>query len=786
MTAGSAFCGDREGVLAARGRALDRFVRGKGRYIADVDVPGTAELVFVRSPVAHADILDIDSDAAREMPGVHAVLTAADLNGLGPQPPMWDLPGQRQTPERALAEGRLRHVGEAYAAVVAADYETAVAAAARVTVEYRSLPPVLTIDESAAGNVRLYPEWPDNVVARSAWQAGDVDAALAEATILVSETFTTQRVHAHSLEGRGVIARPEPDGGLTLWVSTQAPHQVRAAVAESLGLPEHRLRIVVPDVGGAFGMKAFAYAEESFLGFLALRLGRPLRWIERRDEAYVASTHGRDEQIAMTAGFDAKGRILGLRAQIRLDKGARPYAGSIGTAWVSGATLTGGYRVPAIDIGAAGFVTNKTPTGAYRGFGQPEANLAMERLLDIAAAQLGIAPPDIRRRNLVTPAELPSPTPTGLLLDSGAFTDLMDATLDRFGYAVARARAAEASSAQRRIGVGMACYTEMTNFGPSAMSSIIGVRSGGFDSCTVRMEPSGHVRLWSGITNIGQSIDMTLARICADVLRVPVEDVAVMLGDTDHPAYTAYGTGGSRGAGVAGGAAFLASNNLAQLIGKWGAHLLGFGDDEVELVQGGVQAKVNGGPRIAMRDIAAAAWRGTTCPPGLMPGLEVQKTYDPSGLAISYGTVVAEVALDMMTGKLSVERMTIGHDCGVQINPEVVDGQIYGAAAQAIGATLFEEIAYDAAGNPLTLSMHDYLVPLAADLPPIDLLHLSTPSPFAPHGAKGVGESGIIAVPAAIMNAVQHAIGPGVTLDRLPLTPERVHAAIQMARGAAL
>lgn len=776
-------CGGHESGQAARGRALDRFVRGKGRYIADVDVPGAAEVLFIRSPVAHAEILRIDTEDARAMPGVLAVLTAADLGGLGPQPPMWDLPGQRQSEERALADGRLRHVGEAYAAVIAVDRETAIAAAALVGIDHRPLPPVLTIEESAAAQTLLYADWPDNVVARSAWQSGDVDAALADAAIIVSERFTTQRVHAHSLEGRGVIARPEADGGLTLWVSTQAPHQVRAAVSESVGIPEHRLRIIVPDVGGAFGMKAFAYAEESFIAFLALRLGRPMRWIERRAEAYVASTHGRDEQIEMTAGFDAEGRILGLRSLIRLDKGARPYAGSIGTAWVSGATLTGGYRVPAIDIAAMGLMTNKTPTGAYRGFGQPEANLAMERLLDIAASRLGIAPPEIRRRNLVTPTELPYATPTGLLLDSGDFAAMMDATLDRFGYADARDRAEKTSGTHRRIGVGMACYTEMTNFGPSAMSSIIGVRSGGFDVCTLRMEPSGHVRLWSGITNMGQGIDMTLARICADVLTVPIEDVAVMLGDTDHPAYTAYGTGGSRGAGVAGGCVYLASGMLAERIRKWGAHLLGLAEDEVELVQGGIQAKGPGGPRLSMPALAAAAYRGADCPPGLEPGLEVRKSYDPASLAISYGTVAAEVTVDMMTGKLAIERLTIGHDCGVQINPEIVDGQIYGAAAQAIGATLFEEIAYDAAGNPLTLSMHDYLVPLAADLPPIDLLHLSTPAAFAPHGAKGVGESGIIAVPAAIMNAVQHALDPGVTLNRLPLRPERVFEAIQAAAG---
>lgn len=763
---------------AKRGHAIERFVCGKGSYVGDLDIPGVAEVVFVRSPVAHAEILSIDIDHARALSGVLAVVTAADLEGVGAQPRMWDLPQQRACEEYALAKGRLRYVGEAYAAVVAINRQLAVDAAARVAVNYRQLPAVLTIDASATGEVTLYPEWPDNVVAKSSWRSGDFDLAMQRAACIVAETFTSQRVHALSLEARGVVARPEPDGGLTLWVSTQAPHQVRAAVAESLRIPEHRLRVIVPDVGGGFGMKAFAYAEETFVGLLALRLNRPIRWIERRDEAFVASTHGRDEQIDITLGFDAGGRILALKARIRLDKGARPYAISIGTAWVSGATLTGGYRVPAIDIEAIGLVTNKTPNGAYRGFGQPEANLALERALDIAASRLGVTPSEIRRRNLIGPQELPYTTPTGLVLDSGRFADLMDQTLDRFGYEEARARAAQAVGQPRRIGVGMANYTEMTNFGPSAISNIIGVRTGGFDSCTIRMEPSGHVRLFSGITRMGQGIEVALAQICADVLTVPVEDVTIMLGDTLYPAYTGYGTGGSRGAGVGGGSAFLAACALADRIKQWGAHLLGLAAEHVHLVQGGVQAKDGSGLRVSMAEVASAAYLAASCPAGLEPGLEVHKTHDPAGMAISYGTVAVETEVDFQTGKVSIKRMTIGHDCGVQIESNIVAGQIYGAAAQAIGATLFEEISYDESGHPLVLSMHDYLVPLAADVPHIDLLHLSTPSPFAPHGAKGVGESGIIGVPAAIMNAVQHALGQATILDTLPLKSERVFNAV--------
>lgn len=759
-------------------RALDRFVAGKGRYLADVPLPGALTVLILRSTVPHAAILSLEVEAARRLPGVAAVLTGADLAGVRPQPSLWDLPGQNYSNLKALATDRLLYVGHPYAVIAARDADTAAAAAARVSLVSRPLPFHLTVDAAMApGAVLLYDHWPDNVVASQHWSAGDLAAGFAAAAHRLGGRYTTQRVHALSLEPRGVAAIPEGEG-VTVWASTQSIHQVRAGIAECLNLPEHLVRVIAPDIGGAFGMKGCAYGEETLLALLARRLQRPVRWIEGRPESFIGSTHGRDTRVDLEAAFDADGRLLALKADVVLDKGADPYATSIGTAWVTGAVLTGPYHVPAVDIGTCGVVTNKTPTGAYRGYGQPEANFPLERLLDQAARQIGLDPAEIRRRNMVTPDQMPFPLPSGVTLDSGRYADLLDATLIRFGYGPALERAAETRADGRVTGIGIASYVELTNFGPSPVCRLIGVNNGGFDTSIVRMEPSGHVRLLIGQTPMGQGVETSLAQVCADRLHLPVEDIAVVHGDTLSAPYTAYASGGSRGAGVAGMSVRIAADRMGERLRRWGAHLLGAELDRVVLTQGGVQVEGEPTRRLPVAAIAREAYYGANVPPGLEPGLEDRAAYDPPALAVSYGSVAVEVSVDIALGKIAVERVTFGHDCGVQINPAIIDGQVRGGVAQAVGGTLFEEIRYDATGQPLTLSLHDYLLPLASDLPPIDLLHFETPAPFSPLGAKGVGESGVIAVPAAIANAVQHALGPAAgILDTLPLTAERVLAA---------
>ncbi|QEH79123.1 xanthine dehydrogenase family protein molybdopterin-binding subunit [Sphingomonas sp. C8-2] len=776
---------------SVRRRGLARIVAGKAAYVPDQHLPGTLDVAFARSPVAHAHIRSIDIGRAAALPGVVAVRTMRDLPGLGSLSSTWEVAGQRHCPEHALATDRLRHVGQAFAVVVASDRATAERAAALVEIDLEPLPALLSVDAALEPDApRLYPDWPDNEAARAEWLVGDPDAALDGAALVVEESFTSQRVHPLSLETRGILAAPDGEGGVTLWVSTQAPHQVKMAVASALGLPEHRLRVIVPNVGGGFGMKAYPHADEALLARLALDLGRPVRWIEDRRESFVSSAMGRDQRVDLRVGFDATGRILALDGVVTLDKGALIGQSSLGTAWVGAAFLPGGYAIPAVRIIARAIVTNTPQTGAYRGYGQPETNLALERTLDIAADRLGISPAEIRQRNFIVPAQMPHMIATGVTLDSGDYPRLLDMTLERFGYEEARARCAAMAASPVRRGVGIACYIETSNMAPSAAAAYLGIRAGSFDLLTIRMEPTGHVRIDTGQTELGQGISTTLAQLCADELMMPVEDVVVAQGDTALPAFTSYGTAGSAGAGVGGAAVIKGAARLRDKLLLWGAHLLQLDAAAVELASARplgdegapravVRDKADPGRQVAVSEIARAAYFFHSAPDGVDPGLEASVGYDPPGFAISYGAVAVEVAVDAGTGKVAIERMTFGHDCGRVINPAIVEGQISGAVAQAIGATLYEAARYDEEGRPLSTSLMDYMLPLAADVPPIDLVHLETPSPLYPHGVKGVGESGTIAVPAAIMNAVQHAIGTGTTLTALPLSAERVWEAMR-------
>ncbi len=774
-----------------RSRNGARFVRGAGRYVDDVHLPRELTLVLLRSPHAHARIVSIDTTRARALDGVAAVATGAEVfDAIGPQSYLWDLPGQKVGSGRPLATGKVRHVGEPVVAVVARDQYVAEDALELIDVVYEVLPPVNSYEDAlAAGAVLLHDEWGDNVQVRSAWpvvipglpEPPDAAAALAAAAEVVGETFEIGRMTATSMETRGVVCDYDPAGpSLTVWTSTQSPHQIRQGIASMLGLPEHRIRVIAPDVGGAFGMKAVMYPEEALVPYFALALRRPVRFIEQRDESFLASTPSRAQRMHLELGFDADGRIVGLRSRYLIDLGSAPSTCGAGTGWATGALLCGPYAVPAIDIAATAVVTNKSPLGAFRGFGQPEANFPMERLLDIAARRLGIDAAELRRRNLVPAAAFPYTNAGGMLLDSGDYAQMLELALQRPAYLAAIAERDAARAAGRLAGIGLAFFNECTNFGPSGVFPLIGITQGGWDATTITVEPDGRIRVTLGQTPMGQGIETAMAQMAADAFGVDLADVSVHFGDTDSSHYTGYASGASRAAGIGGSSLLVAAGKAKEKLRAIAAHLLEAAVGDVDLVPGGFGVPNSGTAPVSIARIAAAAYQGGNLPEGTEPGLEFLGTFDPLALAFSYGVAIALVEIDASTGQVSVRRLIVGHDCGNQLNPAIVENQVIGGSVQGLSTALLEGLTYDDKGQPQVNALRDYPLPLATDVPEFDLFHTVTPTPFSLNGAKGVGESGTIAAPAAIVNAIQDALPAGAPeITAIPVRPERILDALR-------
>lgn len=761
------------------GLKLRRLAAGGGRYLADERAAGELHLVIVRSREAHARI-SVDTRKARAAPGVHAVLVGSDVRcATEPMAMMWTTQVQAEAPTWCLAGDRVRYVGEPVAAVVAEDAYLAEDAAELVEVSYQRLPAV--VQASPDSRPLLYDDWDDNVFGRTRFEAGDPDAALANAALIVAGRYTSNRVAGLSLETRGVRAAWDITGdSVTVWTSTQALHQVRASLSATLRIPESRVRVICPDVGGAFGNKTCAYIEETLVAFAARMVGRPVRWIESRPEAFTATVHGRGTAVDLELGLNADGTITGLRATVVLDCGATPYMAGAGSGVVTAAMVTGPYRIADALSELVAVVTNKTPIGAYRGFGMPEATFAIERALDEGARRLHIDPVEIRRRNLLRPDELPYWTTAMMCLDSGRYGELLDLVVDRFDWARTRREAAEARAGGRLVGVGAACYLEASNFGPSATAAMMGINNPGHDRAVVRMDASGSVTVLTGQLPMGQGLETVLAQIAADEIGVGLESVSVVSGDTQCCPYTGYASGGSRGAGIAGSAVMMAARGLRAQMRVIAAHILEVGDPAAvsDTEAGFADAS---GAQVSIGQIADAAWRAIDLPSGVQPGLESSYTYDPQNFAFTFGAVAAVVEIDRDTGAVSVRRLVFGHDCGPQLNPAIVAGQIQGSTAQGIGAALYEQLPYRGDGQPVVQSMWDYFPPLPDNVPEVELVHLETPSPFSLNGAKGAGESGTIPVPAALANAIRDALADAHAhiVDTIPITADRLLAAIE-------
>lgn len=760
-----------------------RHLDGAGRFVSDFAMPGMQEIAFVRSPMAHATIQNIIKPKGFEQ----QVFTAADLGEIHHLVAGPDMPNFRNTTYPPLAEGRVRFVGQPIALCVAETRAQAEDLADQVMIELDPLPVV--IDAVAAmrpESPRVYEHWPDGAFIASSVTAGDVSSARAKAARSINRRFKMNRQACNSLEGRAVMAyRDRRLDELTVYMSTQGPHVMRMALAEMFSIPEHRLRIIAPDVGGGFGGKNRLTPEEMAVVAVARLLDHPVRWIEDRREHLLTSAHSREHYYDLTLHVDAQGTFLALEGEVYVDAGAYSLwpTGGFAEAAMAARNLTGPYRIQDIDIQNWTVATNKAPIGPYRGVARPGACFAIERMVDEAAREFGIDPMELRLRNIVTSEELPYKTAGGMTLDTGDYPESLRNAIELIDRDGVRRRQSQGEPDGRHIGVGFAFYTEQSGHGTAEWTRRRSRVVPGFESCTTRMLPDGSVQLLVGIMSHGQGMETSLAQICAQELGLRPSDVQVRHGDTATSPF-GFGTFASRSIVMAGGAVAKSSRKLAAKLQRIGAHLLQCQPEDTELRNGDVCSAKSS---VSFKTIGQAAHaRSELLPEGTDPVLEETATYEPqvSGGAFSYATHAAVVAVDANTGHVELLDYAVCEDCGTMINPLIVDGQVYGGVVQGIGTALYEEIPYDEEGQPLATTFADYLMPCASELPSIRVKHLITPATFTEYGVKGVGEGGAIAPPAAVANAICDAFKPlGAMFNETPCTPRRIIAALEAAEA---
>jgi len=768
-----------------------RLVTGHGTYVGGMKLPGMLDIAFLRSTEAHARILSIEVSAARALPGVQAVYTGADFKPLA-RPQRAGLnrevnPTCRECDWPAIAYDVVRYCGEPVAVVVADNRYVAEDALALIEIDYETLPVVTDPFAALAPDAPLvHPEWGDNVMLHNEFSAGDVDGAFANAAVVVKERFRTGRNHAIPLEPRAYIARHDGvTGDLTLWSSTQMPHLVRTELAAHLDYPESKIRVIAPDVGGGFGLKGHFYHEETIVAVAAMQLGRPVRWMEDRREAFTASYHAKEEIIDAELAFDAQGALQAARYHAVSDAGAySAYPWTSTLEILHGAFMfPGPYDLQRFAFKATVVATNKTTGSIYRGVGAPLVNLVMEGLLDLGAARLGLDPLEIRRRNLIRAEQFPYLSVTGLTYEEGSYQQSLEDVAARFDYAGFRQTQQALRDKGIYRGVGISCYNEVSGPGSSFWYPV-GVQISGYESSNIKIDPSGHVTVFVGTHSHGQGQETSYAQIAADELGVPFDRIKVRLGDTGDLPY-GWGTWASRGAVVGGGAVIGAAQKIAAKLKRIAGHALEVAPEDIVL-EGGV-ARVQGVPGggIAISDLARKSLYSAagSLPPGEEPGLEATHYYEPPAMTVPNAAHIAEVEVDIETGKVAIRRYVVVEDCGRMINPMVVDGQITGGIAQGLGGALFEQLIYDEQGQPLTTTFMDYLLPSAPEVPHIEIGHLETPTPLVPGGFKGCGEGGAIAPFGAFANAVSDALAPfGIRITQLPITPDRIFAALREAR----
>ena len=764
----------------------ERYLFGRGMYIADVNVPGVQDVAFVRSPMANARVRQVNKPP-------HAtgrVFTLADIGPINVLEAGPELSAHRHSPYPPLADERVRYVGQTIAACVMPTRAQAEDLAGQVQIELEELPPVVDVVAAMRpDSPRVFNEWPGNAYISTTVTEGD-PRQLAAAPIRVHRRLRLNRQATVSMEGRGALAYWDRRlDELVVYLSTQGGQVKRLALSRMLGIPEHKVRVIAPDIGGGFGGKNRIMPEDVAIAALAMKVGHPVRWIEDRREHLLASPHARDHTYDLTICAERDGTLLGIEGDIYIDAGA--YAlwptGAFQEASMASRNLTGPYRMRHLNLNAHTVATNKAPMGPYRGVARPGATFALERLVDEVARELGREPFDLRRQNIVTSIELPYKTAAGMKLDTGDYVASLEIARDKIDLAAIRKRQAKGEPDGRRIGVGFAFYTEQSGHGIVEFAKRKFRVIPGYESANVRMLPDGNVIIYVGVQNHGQGHETTLAQIAAHELGIDPGQISVRYGDTAVGPY-GFGTFASRSIVFAGGAVGKASRALAEKIRRIGAHLLQT-DVATTRIEGGM---VHGpSSKVAIAEIAFAAnARPDHLPAGMDPLLDNTATYEPadSGGVFAYGTHAVVVAVDPDSGMTELLDYVVSEDCGTMINPMIVDGQVLGGIVQGIGTALYEEIPYDKRGQPLVSNLADYMVPCAPEIPNVRIEHLVTPALTTEYGVKGLGEGGAIAPPAAIANAVADAFADiRANFNETPLSPRRVSEAIARARlGAGL
>jgi carbon-monoxide dehydrogenase large subunit len=776
-----------------------RLIKGLAHYVDDIRLPDTLHVAFVRSVYAHARIKSIDTSEAMKSPGVVAVYTGKDVAKLGAVPCASALPDLKVPDYRVLAQDKVFFVGHPIAAVVATDAYTARDAVDLVAVDYEDLPAVVDVEEAAKGGPVIHDGFGDNIAYKLTAGEGDIDAALAGADHVIKQRLVHQRLAPIAMEPRGVLARYFPgEEELTVWSSTQIPHLLRTQLALMISIPENKLRVITPEVGGGFGSKLNVYAEEALLGWISMQLGKPAKWIETRRENIQSTIHGRGQIGYVEIGCKNDGTLTGLRYNVFADLGAYHQLLTPAIPTLTGLMLSGAYKIPAIQINVTACFTNKMATDAYRGAGRPEATYVVERALDLVAAELGMDAAEVRRKNFPAANEFPFHTATGLDYDSGDYNAALDKAQGIVDYAKLRDEQRKGREAGRLIGIGVSTYVEICALGPSAA-----MPAGGWESATVRIEPTGKVTVLTGASPHGQGQETSFAQIAADELGVDLNDVTVIHGDTGIVQY-GIGTFGSRATAVGGTAVLIAIQKLKEKANKIAAHILqadaanlafeggryslqaaraaaAMGESEPVVPVGEAPAaalpepQTTGRSSLTIQEVALAAHLAKELPPDTEPGLSATYFFEPKNFTFPFGTHICVVEIERETGEIKFLRYVAVDDCGKVINPLLVDGQLHGGIVQALGQALYEEVVYDEQGQLVTGTLMDYAIPRATHVPWLELDRTETPSPVNPLGVKGVGEAGTIGATPAIVGAIVDALAPfGIRHLDMPVRPETV------------